>query len=95
MLTTLHKVSEASAKKNQSLRAGPKRLKIVEVFVYTSVVSALFDSGAVPNVMCAKLCSELHLETRVTDRKMRTADGLEACVLGEVHELPITVGNMT
>lgn len=62
------------------------------MFVYESVIRALFDSGAVPNVMFAKLCSELHMKSKETFRKMRMADGLEAFVLG--HEILIPVGTI-
>lgn len=95
VLTTLDTEFETSAKKNQNSSHDPNRLMLVEAVVNKSVVRALFDSKAVRDVMSARLCSELHLENTEADRKLRINEGSEACALGRVHEIPITVENRT
>lgn len=91
VLTTLDMEFKKSAGKNRNWGDDPKRLKLVEVFVYASMVKALFESGKVRNVISAKRCIKLHLETREKDRKIRIADSSEALVLGEFYEVSITV----
>lgn len=68
---------------------------MVEVIVFGTVVRDLFDSGAVPDVMFADLCSRLHLEPPKTNRRMKVADGTETGVVGEVTKVAITVGDLT
>lgn len=45
--------------------------------------------------MSAKICSQLHIQPHDTNRRMKMADGTEAMVLGDVGEVPFTVGRIT
>lgn len=72
-----------------------KSLKLVEVSVYNLVMRDLFDSVAVSSVMSARLCGELHLQRKDTNRKVQMADSSEAGVLEELNNDLITVGDMT
>lgn len=72
-----------------------KQLKLVEVFFFGSTAQVPFDFRAVPNITAASLCSQLHLQTHSTNRRMTMADGFKATVLGEVDNVPMTVGGMT
>lgn len=71
-----------------------KRLELVEIIVFETVVRALLDSGAVPNVMSVNICSPLHLEPHETNRIMKMADGTETGVVGKVTKIAITIGDL-
>lgn len=68
-----------------------KRLKLVEVSVFGSVPKAVLDSGAVPNVTAANVCSQLHFQPHSTNRRMKMSDGSEETLLREIERVPITV----
>lgn len=94
MPTRLGTESKHFARNNRNSRSDTKILNLVEMSVYASVVKALFDYDAALNVISTKTCRDMVLDTRETDRKMRIADGLEACVLEGVHGVRIAMGSI-
>lgn len=68
------------------------RLNPVEVAVYGTVKRAIFNPGAVPDVIPTDLCTQLHVQPSKTYRRMKTADCKEKGVVGELTFVQVTVG---
>ena len=71
---------------------------LVRVEVYSESTMALFDSGAIPNVMSHKMMKKLHLRMQTTNRSIKVANSAsEKCVgtlnavLISLEELVVTI----
>lgn len=64
------------------------------IAVYKTLARALFDSGALPNVMSENLCNLLHHQLFNLNRRMRITDGTEAVKLGKFTTKVVTVGGL-
>lgn len=65
---------------------------LAEVEVFGTSVMTLSGSGAIPDVMSSKLCSQLHVTSVRTKRRIRMTNKQEAEVFGEVTNVLITIG---
>lgn len=72
----------------------PKKLKLVKVSIFGTMVRVLYDSDAMPNVMYAKWCSDFRFQVLAKWRLMKMADCTEAWVEGEVSNNLVTVDGM-
>ena len=68
----------------------PKRLKVVAVQVYGTQMTALLDSGAIPNVMNASVASKLSLSPKPTSTKITVANGQKTTCLGSIEDVPVS-----
>lgn len=67
----------------------PRRLEVVPAKVYGTVVKALLDTGAVPNLIEAPLAKILSNEPQETTRIINMEDGNKAIVLRTVSNIPL------
>lgn len=68
-----------------------KRLNLVEVSVVGITAQVLCNSGDVPNIMAARLCSQLHIQPYSTNREIKMTNGSEDTVPRKVKKVPTTV----
>lgn len=50
------------------------RLKLVEIYVFGSVMQVLVDCGAVPGIVAAGVCYEYHPHPPIINKRMRMDD---------------------
>ena len=70
-------------------------LKVVGVQVFATDVTALLDTGAVPNLISAELVDHLNLVSKETRKTITTADGSSSNCIGRLRNVPITFGHIT
>ena len=73
----------------------PKRLKLVTVRVYSTTAQALFDSGAVPNLISPLLVSNLCLTPQPSKKRIPVADGGNAPFIGALLQVPTSFGELS
>lgn len=83
------------ARKDSKSTEDRKQLKQIVVTVLGIVLMALFTSGAVLNVTSTQLCNRLNYPPLSTNRRMRTDDGTETEIFGEVIKVAVTVQHLT
>ncbi len=67
---------------------------LVRVEVYYDSTMALFDSGAMPNVMLHKMVRKLHLRMKPTNRTIKVANYASEKCVGTLDEVTISVGEL-
>ena len=66
----------------------PRSLKIIAVQVYGTLVEALLDSGAVPNLISARLCEEIVISYEYNPKKITVADGVRTLCEASISSVP-------
>ncbi len=64
---------------------------LVRVQVYSESMMALFDPGAIPNVMSHKTVKKLHLRMQPTNRSIKVANCASEKCVGILNEVPISM----
>lgn len=77
--------------------AGPvvtpaRRLKVVAITVQGFRTQALFDSGAVPNLISRNLADKLDLKIRPTAKRITVANGDTSSCVGSVEDVSVEFG---
>ena len=67
---------------------------LVRVQVYSESTMALFDSGAIPNVISQKMVKNLHLRIVPTDRSMKVANCASEKCVDTLNEMSISMGEL-
>ncbi len=70
------------------------RHMVVRVQVDSESTMALFDSGAIPNVMSHKMVKKLHLRMQPTNRSIKVANCASEKHVGRLNEVPISIGEL-
>ncbi len=71
----------------------PRHL-LVWVQVYSESMMALFDSGAIPNVMSHKMVKKPHLRMQPTNCSIKVANCASEKCVGTLNEVPISLGEL-
>ena len=72
----------------------PNRHQLVLLTVHSEPVYALLDSGAIPDIMSARLAEKLKLEVEPTNRRIIVANGASEGVKGTVTNIPVGFGSV-
>ncbi len=67
---------------------------LLQVQVYSESSMALFDSGAIPNVMSHKMVRKLHLRMQPTYSSIKAANCASKKCMGTLNEVPIIMGEL-
>lgn len=89
----LKKIIRPISSKRPAINAAtssPRRLKLVPVKVFGHKTQALFDSGAIPNLISSRLAERLGLEVVPTTKKITVADGTTSECLGAAEKVSIS-----
>ena len=65
---------------------------LVRVQVYSESTMALFDSGAIPNVISHKMVKKLHLHMQPINCSIKVASCASEKCVGTLIEVPICMG---
>ena len=72
----------------------PRKLRLVEAQVESRPSLVLFDSGSVPNIMSLKMCGELGLSPKVTEKRITVANGETTPVTGVLDGVLMKFGGI-
>ena len=72
-----------------------RRLKMVDVMVHGNKFQALFDSGAVPNLIETNIVLQMRLGADKTEAQLQLANGSTSGCRGIAHNIPVTMGDIT
>ncbi len=67
---------------------------LVRVLVYSESMMALFDSGAIPNVMSHKMANKIYLRRQPTNRCIKVANCASEKCVGTLNEVLISMGEL-
>ncbi len=67
---------------------------LVRIHVYSKSTMALFDSGAIPNVMSHKMVKKLHIRMQITNRSSKVANCASEKCVGTLNEVPVSMGEL-
>ena len=67
---------------------------LVRVEVYSEDTLALFDSGAIPNVMSKNMVEKLDVRMTPTRRGIKAANGDSEVCLGALTDVPVSMGDL-
>ncbi len=86
--------NENFAGKDEVLGVSTSRHLLVRVEVYSESSIALFDSGAIPNVIFHKMMKKLHLRMQPKNRSIKVANCASEKCVGTLNEVPISLGEL-
>ena len=82
------------AEKDEVHGLSMSRHLLVRVEVYSESTMALFDSGAIPNVISHKMVKKLHLLMQPTNMSIKVANCASEKFVGTLNEVPISLGEL-
>ncbi len=67
---------------------------LFRVEVYSESTMALFDSGAIPNVISRKMVKKIQFRIQPTNRSFKVANCASEKCVGTSNEVPISLGEL-
>ncbi len=81
--------SKSVSRINNTVSDSPRRLKLVSLRIHGFKVQALFDSGAIPDLISQEIAESLDMRILPTNKSITVANGTSSTCVGKVENVPV------